>query len=64
MRAFGWDDLDLGHGYHEQPNLAENDRVRFTRRQGSGCNRPICFAITAVGGKPLHAHLPRGKGSA
>lgn len=30
MRAYGWDDLDLGHGYHEQPNLAENDRVRFT----------------------------------
>jgi hypothetical protein len=28
--AYGWDDLDLGHGYHEQPNLAENDRVRFT----------------------------------
>ncbi|NVN09814.1 Eco57I restriction-modification methylase domain-containing protein [Nguyenibacter vanlangensis] len=30
MRAYGWGDLDLGHGYHEQPNLAENDRVRFT----------------------------------
>lgn len=30
MRAYGWDDLDLGHGYHEQPNLAETDRVRFT----------------------------------
>jgi len=30
LRAYGWDDLDLGHGYHEQPNLAENDRVRFT----------------------------------
>jgi len=30
MRAYGWDDLDLGHGYHEQPNLAESDRVRFT----------------------------------
>ena len=30
MRAYGWDDLDLGHGYHEQPNLAGNDRVRFT----------------------------------
>jgi hypothetical protein len=30
MRAYGWDDLDLGHGYHEQPNLAENDRIRFT----------------------------------
>lgn len=30
MRAYGWDDLDLEHGYHEQQNLAENDRVRFT----------------------------------
>jgi hypothetical protein len=30
MRAYGSDDLDLGHGYYEQPNLAENDRVRFT----------------------------------
>ena len=30
MCAYGWDDIDLGHGYHEQPNLAENDRVRFT----------------------------------
>ena len=30
MRAYGWDDIDLGHGYHKQLNLAENDRVRFT----------------------------------
>jgi hypothetical protein len=30
MCAYGWEDIDLGHGYHEQPNLAENDRVRFT----------------------------------
>jgi hypothetical protein len=30
MRAYGWDDIDLGHGYHEQPNLAQNDSVRFT----------------------------------
>ncbi|WP_292512639.1 type IIL restriction-modification enzyme MmeI [Mesorhizobium sp.] len=30
MSAYGWEDVDLGHGYHEQPNLAENDRVRFT----------------------------------
>ena len=28
--AYGWDDLDLGHGYHEQVHLAENDRTRFT----------------------------------
>lgn len=28
--AYGWDDLDLEHGYHEVPYLPENDRVRFT----------------------------------
>jgi hypothetical protein len=30
MRGYGWDDVDLGHGYHAQPTLAENDRIRFT----------------------------------
>jgi len=30
MSAYGWDDLDLGHGFHEVPYLPENDRVRFT----------------------------------
>jgi hypothetical protein len=29
-RAYDWDDLDLGHGFHEVPYLPENDRVRFT----------------------------------
>lgn len=29
-RSYGWDDLDLGHGFHEVPYLPENDRVRFT----------------------------------
>lgn len=29
-RAFGWEDLDLGHGFHEVQYLPENDRVRFT----------------------------------
>ena len=28
--AYGWHDLDLGHGFHEVDTLAENDRVRFT----------------------------------
>jgi hypothetical protein len=28
--AHGWVDLDLDLGYRDQPNLAENDRVRFT----------------------------------
>ena len=28
--AFGWGNLDLGHGFHEVPYLPENDRVRFT----------------------------------
>jgi hypothetical protein len=30
VRTYGWDDLDLGHGFHEVPYLPENDRVRFT----------------------------------
>jgi len=29
-RAYGWDDLDLSHGFHEVPYLPESDRVRFT----------------------------------
>ena len=29
-RAYGWDDLDLGHGFHEVSYLPESDRVRFT----------------------------------
>ena len=28
--AYGWADLDLGHGFHEVSYLPENDRVRFT----------------------------------
>ncbi|MCC9007527.1 Eco57I restriction-modification methylase domain-containing protein [Pseudomonas putida] len=28
--AYGWDDLDLKHDFHEVPYLPENDRVRFT----------------------------------
>jgi hypothetical protein len=29
-RAYGWDDLDLGHGFREVSYLPENDRVRYT----------------------------------
>ncbi|WP_202877223.1 Eco57I restriction-modification methylase domain-containing protein [Pseudomonas aeruginosa] len=28
--SYGWDDLDLGHGFHEVPYLPESDRARFT----------------------------------
>ncbi|MCL6328381.1 ATP phosphoribosyltransferase regulatory subunit [Pectobacterium brasiliense] len=28
--AYGWDDLNLEHGFHEVPYLPENDRIRFT----------------------------------
>lgn len=28
--AYGWDDIDLGHDFHEVSYLPENDRVRFT----------------------------------
>lgn len=31
--AYGWGDLDLGHGFHEVSYLPENDRVRFTIRE-------------------------------
>lgn len=30
VRLYGWEDLDLGHGFHEVPYLPENDRIRFT----------------------------------
>ena len=28
--AYGWQDLDLDHGFHEIETLSENDRVRYT----------------------------------
>jgi methylase of polypeptide subunit release factors len=28
--AYGWQDLDLGHDFHEMETLPENDRVRYT----------------------------------
>lgn len=28
--AYGWDDIDLEHGFHEVPYLPANDRVRYT----------------------------------
>lgn len=28
--AYDWEDLDLGHGFHEVDYLPENDRVRYT----------------------------------
>lgn len=30
IAAYGWNDLDLQHGFHEVPYMPENDRVRFT----------------------------------
>lgn len=30
LAAYGWTDLDLGHGFHEVDTLPENDRIRFT----------------------------------
>ncbi len=30
LRAYGWSDLEPGHGFHELDFLPENDRVRFT----------------------------------
>jgi hypothetical protein len=28
--AYGWTDLDLGHGFHAVPYLPENDQIRYT----------------------------------
>jgi len=28
--AYGWQDLDLGHDFHEVETLPENDRLRYT----------------------------------
>lgn len=33
--AYGWDDLDLDHDFHEVAHLPENDRVRFTISEGA-----------------------------
>ncbi|MCG5078688.1 Eco57I restriction-modification methylase domain-containing protein [Paraburkholderia tagetis] len=30
LAAYGWQDIDLCHGFHSVPYLPENDRVRFT----------------------------------
>lgn len=30
MKSYDWSDIDLGHDFHELPNLSENDRIRFT----------------------------------
>ena len=30
VKAYGWDDISLGHDFHEVPYLPKNDRVRFT----------------------------------
>jgi hypothetical protein len=30
LDAYGWDDLDLGHDFHEVETLPENDRTRYT----------------------------------
>ena len=30
LDAYGWQDLDLEHGFHEVETLPENDRVRYT----------------------------------
>ncbi|MCA8245376.1 Eco57I restriction-modification methylase domain-containing protein [Burkholderia sp. AU32262] len=65
MRAYGWDDIDLAHGYYEQPSLAESDRVRFTisdaarvevLRRFSELNRQRYEEEVAQG---LHGTMPR-----
>ncbi len=30
IRAYGWDDIELSHGFHKVPYLPESDNIRFT----------------------------------
>ena len=30
LKAYGWEDIDPGHDFHQVPYLPENDRIRFT----------------------------------
>lgn len=61
MRAYGWEDVELGHDFHEVPYLPENDRTRFTLserarlevlRRLAELNRERCAEEIAAG---LHA---------
>ena len=72
-RAYGWDDLDLEHGYYEVPYLPENDRVRFTisdrsrlevlRRLSELNHRryedEVAQGLHGNGGKRASTHAPR-----
>lgn len=35
LRAYGWEDLEPGHGFHPVPYLPESDRIRFTLSGGA-----------------------------
>ena len=35
--AYGWQDLDLEHGFYEVETLPENDRVRYTISPAARC---------------------------
>lgn len=69
-RAYAWDDLALGHGFHEVPIHEERDRVRFTVaepvrveviRRLSELNRELCAAEPALGPQRTRARAPRSR---
>jgi hypothetical protein len=56
--AYGWDDLDLGHGFHEAPYLAENDRVRFTISEAARVE--ILRRLSELNGQRYEVEIGRG----
>lgn len=72
LGAYGWDDLDLGHGFHQPPYLPENDRVRFTisedarhqvLRRLADLNQRLCFDEAAQTTKAEQIKKKRGRRS-
>lgn len=78
MRVYGWEDLEIGHGFHPVTYLPENDRVRFTisetarievLRRLSDLNRQRYEEEVAQGlhsrtTKRTTSHSPRGRRTA
>jgi len=46
--AYDWQDLDLGHNFHEVETLPENDRVRYTLRRLLALNHERAAAAVAM----------------
>ena len=53
--AYGWQDLDLEHGFHEVETLPDNDRVRYTISPAA--RREVVKRLLAVNGGAKRDHL-------